>query len=212
MLMDSTQEREEVPVPMSATTLREVLNDLQWVLDVPGAFRMAWESMTPEQVRALGVGVRARRAEKVARAMVARTYTLLDLKTLIESYKAAVYLDSPELIEKYAREIAKMVTSDEALKVLAKNNPELIALISDSSINQDVKRVIFRYMPQPWIEFTSRIQEVYVPISEVAISADGNTVVTGFDDGTVKIEQWNRSQWEEVYTKRTRKGVGFVVR
>ncbi len=186
----------EIPVPMSATTLRELLEDLQWVLNLQRAYN-EWQRMTPEQVCALGSRVRAQRAEKEARAMVARTYTALDLETLIESYKAAVYLDSPELIEKYAREIAGMVTSDEALKVLAQNNPALIALISDNSIKQDVKRGIFRYMPQTWIEFTARAGRV----QSVAISADGNTVVTGSDYEGAKIVQWkgSRSQWVEQY-------------
>ena len=42
------------------------------------------------------------------------------------------------------------------------------------------------------------------PINSVAISADGNTVVTGSDDETAKIvkRDGSRSQWEERYTIR----------
>jgi WD40 repeat protein len=195
MLIDIPEEG-QIEVSMSETTLRKLLKDLQWVLNLQRAYNYG-RRMTPEQVHALGSRVRAQRAEKEARAMAVRIYTPLYLETLIASYNAAVYLDSPELIQKYACEIAGMVTSDEALKVLAQNNPALVALISDNSINQNVKRVIFRYMPQTWIEFSTRDQQ---SVSSVAISADGNTVVAGSHHGTAKIVQWTGSEWEEQYT------------
>ena len=188
---------EILEIPVSARVSEKLLKDLRWVLELQKAYN-GGEPMTPEQVLTLDSTVRAKRAEREARAMPVGIYTPQYLTTLIEAYKAADYLQSPELIKKYMYEIGNNVTSHEALTLLAKNDPKLIELISDSSINQHLKNIIFNHMRQVWIEaFIAQHNDL---VTSVAISADGNRVVTGSWDNTAKIVDWNGAAWGEVYT------------
>jgi WD40 repeat protein len=173
----------EMHVPMSAAVLEKIVQEIPWIREVHNQMR---EGETEKQA-----------AARIVMTMPRVPFNLNRLQEAIACAEAADYLMQPALEQRYAREIAGMVTSDEALTVLAKNNPELIALISDSSINQDVKRVIFSYMPQTGTEFT--VRDLGQLSASVAISADGKTVVTGSYDRAAKIVQWDGSQWKKQY-------------
>jgi len=149
-------------VPMSAAVLEKIIQEIPWIREVHNQMR---EGETEKQA-----------AARIVMTMPRLPFDLDSLQEAIACAQAADYLNQPALEQRYACEIAGMVTSKEALTLLAENDPELIALISDSSIPSHLKRAIFHYM-QTWIE-TLTVQ-CQAEIRSIAISADGDTVVAG---------------------------------
>jgi|GEM_PF-3654699 WD40 repeat protein len=110
---------------VSKDTLNRIRKDLNWVKKV--------KSIAPEQL--------AKEVKKIP----AHTFTKNLLVESIENLKAAQYLDVPELIQRYAHDVALLLTSSGSLALLQKNDADLNALIDN--IDPALKPFLRAYMP-----------------------------------------------------------------
>jgi WD40 repeat protein len=119
---------------------------------------------------------------------------------LIAQLQAADYLRQSSLTELYSRQIADMVLADESMRLLAEGNGEYYALITN--LFSYFKNNIVEYMPRAAIALGEYTFGQNAMVTSVAISADGNRVVTGLGNGTAKIVAWNGNAWVEQYNIR----------
>ena len=172
----------DIPVErFSSAALKKIVGDLDWVLhEVMPNMNAANEN----QRDAARVVVRARPQVPFSNAA--------ELYLAIEALNAADFLNQPSLVERYAREIADMAMSGGAMQLLAQGDDQYGAILSQ--LRDDMQNAILYYVPNFWILAHNNW------ISLVAISADGNTVVSGSEDKTTRIVKWNGNTWVEQHT------------
>lgn len=145
-------------------------------------------------IRDLLAEVRKERAKKQAHALNPTAHKLEGntLKCASDYLNAAIYLDVPELIEKYARIIAIMLNSDASMQLLQSNNRDHKKIIRQMNAKVAVAARIKEYMPDIWGAIhTLSFQPGIIPIKHllVSVSPDLSRIVVANYDNTAKI--WN---------------------
>ena len=179
LLIDAT-EGSDIPVAQfSSAALKKIVGDLDWVL----------HDVMPN----MNENVDERDAARtVVRAMPQVQYSnSTELYLAIEALNAADFLNQPSLVERYAREIADMAMSGGAMQLLAQGDDQYGAILSQLRDNMQNAILYYTY-------FWTLQHNNWT--SSVAISADGNTVVSGSEDKTTKIAKWNGTTWVEQHT------------
>ncbi len=195
--MLSSEFREEhvraVNLPeISSGLFQELLKDLDWVEGV----RAQQQANETEQQAA---------RRRIVQTMPAVAFDRDALEVLIAQLQAADYLQQASLIELYAHQIADMIISAESMRLLSQSDKEysdfIIALIT--ALPSHLALHILKSMPRAgiWLEQYTIAHDDGL-VDSVAISADGNRVVTGSQDSTAKIVAWNGNAWIEDHTIR----------
>ncbi len=195
----SEQQARAVNVPeISSDSFQGLLKDLGWV----------------EQVRAQQ---RANETEQQAARRIVQTMPLVALdrdrlRLLIAQLQAADFLQQPSLVELYALQISDMIISDASMRLLSQGDQEYGQFIRvlTTDLLPHLRRHIAKNMPKVAIWVEQYTVQHNSSVYSVAISADGNRVVTGFADGTAKIIAWNGNAWVEQYTIRHTRVVNSV--
>jgi hypothetical protein len=133
--------------------------------------------------------VRKERAQHAARAMAQTAYNQTLLKLTNDRFQAAVYLDIPELYERYARMIADMLISDAGLAALSRN----AAILNKFTVASEV--IVANYIPELWFEVCT-LKGHTEPVMSASFSPDGSLVVTASEDRSAKI--WNAATGAKV--------------
>ncbi len=143
-------------------------------------------------------------AKRIAKTMPAVAFNQDRLSALAVQLKAADFLQQKALIELYTHQIVGMIMSDASMRLLSQGDQEygrgVAALVNE--LPPELARHILKSMPRAviWLEqYTIRHNGL---VDSVAISADGNKVVTGSEDGTAKIVAWDGNAWIEQHTIR----------
>ena len=110
--------------------------------------------------------VRKERAQHAARAMAQTAYNQTLLKLTNDRFQAAVYLDIPELYERYARMIADMLISDAGLAALSRN----AAILNKFTVASEV--IVANYIPELWFEVCT-LKGHTEPVTSASFSPDG---------------------------------------
>ena len=158
------QQQRAVNLPeISSDLFQELLNDLGWV----------------EQVRAQQQGNETEQQaarRRIVQTMPAVAFDRDALEVLIAQLKAADFLQQASLLELYAHQIADMIMSDASMGLLSQGDQEYVALITN--LFPHLKKHIAENMPRAgiWLE---QYTFAHDKVISVAISADGNKVVTG---------------------------------
>lgn len=108
--------KEVFTLQISQDVFQRLINDIPWVKSVRND--PTYENNTPEE-----------RAVLAALALPKFVYSDTGIREAFENLKAAYYLRSPELVERYARMIADMLLDPQSLELLHRNNPDHIAFI-----------------------------------------------------------------------------------
>lgn len=162
---------------VSSDGLKQVMKDLDWALEVRGDKRA---NETDNDA-----------IERAIQALPELPFSESTLASLIEGLKAADFLQVPELVERYASEIAFMLTCNQALQLLYENNNAYITLVQRiDQLNNPLKAVVYSNMPyEDWIELHSIHHDKHV--QSVKFSPDGSKIVTASHDKTAKIVDVN---------------------
>jgi hypothetical protein len=176
----------EIPIPkrgVKAVDVQAVVNDLAWVLRV---LDEKHADETEQQV-----------IERIVKAMpMVVPFSQAALEQLIAKVNTVIFLNQPALLERYTKEIADMLVSDDLMRRLVRNDAPIIQYIP-SEIVQGLSKYIFKELciKQDTISHNDKVWSV-------AVSADGTRVVTGSWDNTAKIVVWNGNAWVKQYTIR----------
>ncbi len=166
------QQQRAVNLPeISSDLFQELLNDLGWVEQV-----RAQQQLNETEQQAV---------RRIMQTMPAVAFDRDALEVLIAQLQAADFLQQASLLELYAHQIADMIMSDESMRLLSQGDQEYVALITN--LFPHLKKQIAENMPRSgiWLEqYTIEHDDI---VLSVAISADGNRVVTGSVDKTAKI-------------------------
>ena len=171
----------------------------EYILGVHRAYNQGADA-NPVVIRGLSDEERKRRAEIQARALdpvlhrsKAKKFSVNTLKDAWNYLKAAHYLNIPELIEKYARIIEIMLSSDASMRLLQANDQEYIKMIGAMNKDRTFADLILHYIPEVWAEEHTLAGHDHI-VSSASFSPDGSKIVTGSYDKTAKI--WNAQTGE----------------
>jgi WD40 repeat protein len=180
-LMEDLPDETEIPVRIQTqAALQAVVDDIPWVLRVLGEKRA---DETEQQA-----------VERMVKPRLAVPFNQAALEQLIAKVNVAVYLYQPALLERYTKEIADMLMSNESIRRLVRNDAPILQYIPSEIVQGLSKYINNRADEQYEIRYNEDVRSV-------AISADGNKVVTGSHD-TAKIVAWDGNAWVEQYTIR----------
>ena len=182
-MMQGWREAQEKAITFSTINgdvFQGLVKDLDWVMQV----RSQKQADETEQ----------QAARRIMRAIPAAALDESTLALLIAELMAADYLQQAALVERYARQIADVITSDASMKLLAQGSKEYGTFIND--LVSHLRTHILHYMPRRGVwdeEYTAQHTN-----GKVVISANGTRVVMGSDDTTgAKIITWNGNTWIE---------------
>lgn len=96
----------------------------------------------------------------------------------IENLEASIYLSSAELIDKYAKEVAVGLASDEFLKFLQEQDPAYLAAIKNLSMGAKIK--IYSHLPSEFWGYLGKIDHDD-EVKTVRFSADSRKIMTVTD-------------------------------
>jgi WD40 repeat protein len=181
MMSEKFKEQQEkmITSQVNGVVLQEVLKDLDWVMQVRNQMR---SNQTEQQA-----------AKRIMKDMPAAPFDENKLELLMAQLVVADYLQQAALVERYARQIADMITSDASMKLLGGNDKEYGALITD--LDPRLQTHVLHYMPRRGVcdeEYTAQHTN-----GQVVISVNGTRVVMGSDDKAAKILTWNGNTWIE---------------
>ncbi len=176
------QQVRAVNLPLISSDLfQELLNDLDWVEQV----RAQQQANETEQ----------QAARRIVQTMPAVAFDRDRLESLIAQLQAADFLQQASLLELYAHQIADMIISRASMGLLSQGDQEYGALITN--LFPHLKEQIAKNMPKVAIWIEQYTVQHNSSVGSVAISADGNKVVTGSLDHTAKIVVWDGNAWIE---------------
>ena len=161
----------EIPIPeLKGSAVRAVIGDLPWVMAVRNERR---KGETEQEA-----------ATRKAESMPSIGFSQKLLEDRIAQLQAATYLIQPALIERYKKEIADILTSDDSMRRLARNDSTIIDLVK-AELSEVVEESLSHYIfKEYWIEGLTLDD-----VMSVSFSPDGSKVVTASKDKTAKI--WN---------------------
>ena len=166
----------------------------EYILRVHRAYNQGADA-NPVVIKGLSDEERKRRAEIQARALdpvlyrsKAKSFSAGALNEAWRYLKAAHYLNIPELIEKYARIIEIMLSSDASMRLLQANDQEYIKMIGAMNKDRTFADLILHYIPEVWAE-EHTLADHAGSVTSASFSPDGSKVVTASFDKTAKI--WN---------------------
>lgn len=178
----------DIPIKVTKPVFEHLLGDIEWVLSMYSVYNNN-QPMMPAQVLAMPFDLRKKRAEIAACGLErSLNFEQAVLKKWSEYFKAADYLNIPELMEKYAREGADQIISGESLQLLYENNPEYTAFIKDVD-RRDRSALIYKYILEEWVE--RFILQLDGPIVSVQFSPDGNKAVTATGGHDCVVNIWD---------------------
>lgn len=132
---DLNDPKESIPLKLvSYTTLSRIISDLAWVQTIQ-------ETTTNEK-----------EIIKTVKGLPIPAYSMTALQEASDALKAAHYLDSAQLTQRYARDVAMLLTTDTALASLYENNSTMNGIIDNLSRT-------LRSIMSPYILSLSSLQE-----------------------------------------------------
>lgn len=108
--------KDAFPLKVSTDVFKRLIKDVSWLKKV--RYDPGMQDKTREE-----------RAELAAIALPKSSYSAQGLRETFENLKAAHYLRTPELVERYARMVADMLVAPQSLELLYRNDQEYIAFI-----------------------------------------------------------------------------------
>ena len=139
--------------------------------------------------------------ERAAKKMPTVRFNEAGLEQLIVKLNAAVSLNYPALIERYKKEIADMLISDESMRRLASNDTTIIQRVK-AGLPDDVLERCSHYISEGyWGEMFTHdhfAKKGSYSLDSASFSADGSKIVTTSNDGWIKI--WNAATGDLIET------------
>ena len=186
------QEKATTLSNISGVVFKELLKDLDWVMQVR-------KQMQPKETE-------QQAAKRIMKDMPVVAFDESTLELLMAQLVIADYLQQPSLVELYSRKIADMIISGESMRLLSQGDQKYSDYMAD--LPSHLKMHVMHYIPKKWVEgHTIRHNG---EVSSVAISADGNKVVTGSWDNTAKIIAWDGNAWIQEYAIQHNGGISSV--
>jgi tricorn protease-like protein len=155
-LMEDLPDETEIPVKIETqAALQAVVDDIPWVLRVLGEKRA---DETEQQA-----------VERIVKIMpVAQN----NLQNLMVKVNGAIYLNQQALIEKYAKEIADILVSDDSMRRLARNDTTILAGIRGEILEKCSHYIVNDF----W--FNVLTLDSNYPVRSASFSWDGSKIVT----------------------------------
>jgi WD40 repeat protein len=166
---------QEIPMPeLKGSAVRAVIGDLPWVMQVRNERQ---EGETEQQA-----------AQRKAKSMPSIGFSQKLLEDRIAQLQAAQFLIQPALIERYKKEIADILTSDDSMHRLARNDTTIIDQVK-AALSEVVVESLSNYIFKKYWIAGLTLQGHTNLVKSASFSPDGRKIVTASTDKTAKI--WN---------------------